>query len=161
MHNVGKLREVTLCNLKLWSPGLSLAAPAFASLKELGEISTKTFEKMGEQQLGLVSTYVDTGIKQVTLMTESKGYKDLMAGQTKLMTEYNEKVLDAMHKTTEIMTDSKDEMAAWFEKTQRRERDRAGKESRARGKEIIRLALPDHPSSKDPIHPEVDQVFRE
>ncbi len=90
---------------------------SYASLKELGEIGTKTFEKINDQQLGWLSSYVDTGIKQVTLMTESKGYKDLMAGQTKLMTEYNEKMLDAMRKTTEIMTDSKDEMAAWFEKT--------------------------------------------
>ena len=95
-----------------------------ASLKELGEISTKAFEKMVEQQRGLVSTYVDTGIKQVTLLTGSKGYKDLMAGhkdlmagQTKLMTEYNEKMLNAVSKTTEIVTDSKDEMTAWFEKT--------------------------------------------
>ena len=87
------------------------------SLKELGEISTKTFEKLAEQQLGWVSTYVDTGIKQATLMAESKDYKDLMAGQTKLMTEYNEKMLDAVRKTTEIVTDSKDEMAAWFEQT--------------------------------------------
>lgn len=99
-------------------PWAQFGSACFASLKELGEISTKTFEKLGEQQLGLVSTYVDTGIKAVTLMTESKGYKDLLAGQTKLMTEYNEKVLDGVRKSTEIMTDSKDEMAAWFEKTQ-------------------------------------------
>ena len=111
-------REVTLCNLNSWIPGLSLATCSYASLKELGEISTKAFEKVGEQQLGLVSTYVDTGIKQASLLTESKGYKDLLAGQTKLMTEYNEKMLDAARKTTEIMTDSKDEMVAWFEKTQ-------------------------------------------
>ncbi|MFH0343631.1 MAG: phasin family protein [Chromatiales bacterium] len=99
-------------------PWAQFGSTCFASLKELGEIGTKTFEKIGEQQLGLVSTYVDTGIKHATLMTESKGYKDLLAGQTKLMTEYNEKMLDAMRKTTEIMTDSKDELAAWFEKTQ-------------------------------------------
>lgn len=99
------------------NPWAQFGNMSYASLKELGEISTKAFEKMGEQQLGLVSTYVDTGIKHVTLMTESRGYQDLMAGQTKLMTEYNEKVLDAVSKTTEIMTDSKDEMAAWFEKT--------------------------------------------
>ncbi|MGH8487916.1 MAG: phasin family protein [Gammaproteobacteria bacterium] len=100
------------------NPWAQFGNMSYASLKELGEISTKALEKMGEQQLGLVSTYFDTGIKQVTLLTESKGYKDLMAGQTKLMTEYNEQMLDAMQKTAEIVTDSKDEMAAWFEKTQ-------------------------------------------
>ncbi|MGH8602587.1 MAG: phasin family protein [Gammaproteobacteria bacterium] len=103
---------------EIMEPWSQFGSISYASLKELGEISTKTFEKMGEQQLGWVNACVDTGIKQVTWLTESKGYKDLLAGQTKLMTEYNEKMLDAARKTTEIMTDSKDEMAAWFEKTQ-------------------------------------------
>lgn len=102
---------------EIMEPWAQFGSMSYASLKELGEINTKTFEKMGEQQLGWVNACVDTGIKQVTLLTESKGYKDLLAGQTKLMTEYNEKMLDAARKSTEIMTDSKDEMAAWFEKT--------------------------------------------
>ncbi|MDQ3563254.1 MAG: phasin family protein [Pseudomonadota bacterium] len=103
---------------EIMQPWAQFGSTCFVSLKELGEISTKTFEKVAEQQLGLVNTYVDTGIKQVTLLTESKDYKDILAGQTKLMTEYNEKMLDALRNTTEIMTDSKDEMAAWFEKAQ-------------------------------------------
>ncbi|CAN5648471.1 MAG: phasin family protein [Gammaproteobacteria bacterium] len=103
---------------EIMEPWAQFGTTCYASLKELGEISTKTFEKLGEQQLGLVNAYVDTGIKHVTLLTESKGYTDLVARQTKLMTEYNENMLDAVRKTTDIMTDSKDEMAAWFEQTQ-------------------------------------------
>lgn len=103
---------------EIMEPWAQFGSTCFASLKELGEISTKTFEKVAEQQLGLVNACVDTGIKQASLLTESKGYKDLLAGQTKLMTEYNEKMLDAARKTTEVMADSKDEMVAWFEKTQ-------------------------------------------
>ncbi len=102
---------------EIMEPWAQFGRTCYASLKELGEISSKTFEKFCEQQLGWLSGYVDTGIKHVTLMTESKGYKDLMAGQAKLMTECNEKMLDAVRKTTDIMTDSKDEMAAWFEQT--------------------------------------------
>ncbi|MGH8523403.1 MAG: phasin family protein [Gammaproteobacteria bacterium] len=99
-------------------PWAQFGSMSYASLKELGEISAKAFEKIGEQQLGLVSTCFDAGIKHVTVLTESKDYKDLMAGQTKLMTEYNEKMLDAVRKTTEIMIDSKDEIDAWCETAQ-------------------------------------------
>jgi len=103
---------------EIMEPWAQFGSTCYASLKELGEISTKTFEKLREQQLGWVNAYIDTGIKHATLLTESKGYTDLVAGQTKLMTEYNENMLDAVRKTTDIMTDSKDEMAAWFEKTE-------------------------------------------
>jgi hypothetical protein len=94
----------------------SLSNSAYASFKELGEISTKATEKLTEQQLGFLSTFMDTGVKHLTLYSESKGYKDLLSGFTKLSTEYNDKLLDTLRKTTEVLTESKDEFTAWAEK---------------------------------------------
>jgi chemotaxis protein CheY-P-specific phosphatase CheC len=45
-----------------------------------------------------------------------KAIKELLSSQTKLATEYNEKVLDAVRKTTQIFSEAKDEMAAWIDK---------------------------------------------
>lgn len=98
-------------------PWTSFGTTSYASLKELGEINGKAFEKLTEQQLGLVANSVDAVVKQASLVTDSKGYKDLLAGEAKLFTEYSEKLLDAFRKTTEILTDSKDEITAWIEKT--------------------------------------------
>lgn len=95
----------------------SLSNSAYASFKELGEISTKATEKLTEHQLGFLSTFMDTGVKHLTLYSESKGYKDLLSGFTKLSTEYNDKLLDNLRKTTEVLTESKDEFTAWAEKT--------------------------------------------
>ncbi len=94
-----------------------LSNNAYATLKSLGDINAKTLEKLTEQQLSLVSSYYDAGVKQLTLATESKGYKDMLSGQAKLFTDCNDKVLDTVRKTAEIMTESKDDYAAWFERT--------------------------------------------
>lgn len=99
--------------LESWT---NLGNSAYASFKELGEIGTKTTEKLTEQQLGFLSTFMDTGVKQLSLCSESKGYKDLLSGFTKLGTEYNERLLDSLRKTAEILTESKDEFTAWTEK---------------------------------------------
>lgn len=87
----------------------------YASFKELGEIGTKATEKLAEQQLGFLSTFMDTGVKHLTLYSEAKGYKDLLSGFTKLSTEYNDKLLDTLRKTTEVLMESKDELASWAE----------------------------------------------
>jgi phasin family protein len=94
----------------------SVSNTAYASFKELGEIGTKATEKLAEHQLGFLSTVMDTGVKHLTLYSEAKGYKDLLTGFTKLSTEYNDKLLDTLRKTTEVLTESKDEFTAWAEK---------------------------------------------
>jgi len=94
----------------------SLSNSAYASFKELGEISTKATEKLTDQQLGFLSTFMDTGVKHLTLYSEAKGYKDLLSGFTKLSTEYNDKLLETLRKTTEVLMESKDELTSWAEK---------------------------------------------
>ena len=89
---------------------------AFNSTKELGEINTKAIKKLSEQQFDQISHCLDTGVKQLNLLGEVKGYKELLASQTKLATEYTEKVLDTVRKTTQIFSEAKNEMAAWIDK---------------------------------------------
>lgn len=89
---------------------------AITSAKELGEINTKAIKKFSEHQLEFISSCLDTSIKQINLLSEAKGYKELLSSQTKLVTEYNEKLLDAVRKTAALVSESKDEIAAWLDK---------------------------------------------
>jgi phasin family protein len=89
---------------------------AFASAKELGEINTKTIKKLSEHQLEFMSSCLDTSIKQINLLSEAKGYKELLSGQTKLVTECNEKLLDAARKATALVSEARDEIVAWLDK---------------------------------------------
>jgi len=94
----------------------SFGANTFSTLKELAEISTKITEKVVQQQMEVVSTVLEAGVKEMTLVSESKGYKDLLAGQAALTSEYNEKALSFARNTTSILAESKDEISAWIEK---------------------------------------------
>ena len=98
---------------KQWT---DFGASAFESLKALNEINTKTTEKLAAQQLQFANSSVESGIKQVTLFAETKGYKDLFSGQAGLASEYNQMVVDSMRETADALNESKSELSAWFEK---------------------------------------------
>jgi len=88
----------------------------FSSLQELAGISTKLAEKIGQQQLEIISSCLEASVKEMTLISESKGYKDLLAGQAALTSEYNEKALSFARNSTSILAESKDVVSAWVEK---------------------------------------------
>lgn len=89
---------------------------AMISIKEFGDINAKATQKLTHQQLDFIDCFLEAGVKQLSLVTDSKGYKELFSGQASLASEYNEALMDAMRKTTETLTETKDELTAWFEK---------------------------------------------
>ncbi|MGH8658463.1 MAG: phasin family protein [Gammaproteobacteria bacterium] len=99
--------------VKQWT---DIGNKAMISIKEFGDINAKATQKLTQQQLEFMDCCLETGVKQVSLVTDSKGYKDLFSGQASLASEYNEALMDALRKTTETLTETKDELAAWFEK---------------------------------------------
>ena len=89
---------------------------AYDSFKELAEINTSVYEKLTEQQMEALNVYMETGAKQVSLLSESKGYQDLLSGQASLANEANEKLLSVARNVAGILTDSKNEITSWVEK---------------------------------------------
>ena len=89
---------------------------AYDSFKQLAEINTSVYEKLTEQQMEALNVYMETGAKQVSLLSESKGYQDLLSGQTTLANEANEKLLSVARNMASILTDSKNEITSWVEK---------------------------------------------
>lgn len=87
-----------------------------SSLKDLGEINTKAAQKLTQQQLDFIDCCLETGVKQITLVTDSKGYKELLSGQANLASEFNEALMETLRKNSDILTESKDEFTAWLEK---------------------------------------------
>ena len=88
----------------------------YDSFKELADINTSVFEKLSEQQLEALNVYMETGAKQVSLFSESKGYQDLLSGEAALANEANEKLLSVARNVAGILNDSKNEFTSWVEK---------------------------------------------
>jgi len=90
---------------------------ALAAAKELETINTQTVEKLTAKQMELANVAFETGTKYVATLSEVKGYQDLMAEQTKLATEFNEKLIEAARSTADILTESREAYQAWIEKS--------------------------------------------
>jgi len=89
---------------------------AMEAAKELETIGTGIVEKLTAQQLEIASTCLETGMKQMSLVTEVKDYKELMSAQAKLTSEYNEKLLSSAKKSAEILNDARTQFTTWVEK---------------------------------------------
>jgi hypothetical protein len=69
---------------------------AMASARRIAEINAQTVDKLFQQQTSLAAFYLDIGTRGLELMTKAKGYQDLLAGQTALLRECNERGMDAL-----------------------------------------------------------------
>lgn len=89
---------------------------ALSSMKELQEITAKTVEKLMSQQMSLVNTYFDVTTKQMTAMSEAKGYDEVMNMQAAAMNAYSTAVMENIKRASELMNESKDQYGEWLNK---------------------------------------------
>lgn len=94
----------------------SFAKSAFETTKELEALNMKLFEQLSQKQVDLLSGAVELGTKWVSSFGEFKGVPELVAAQSKLASEYGSKVMSASKEATEVLTASREDYKAWFEK---------------------------------------------
>lgn len=66
------------------------------AVRKITELNLRTFDKMFQQQADLAAFYMDASTRGVELITQAKGYQDLLAGQTALARELGERGMAAM-----------------------------------------------------------------
>ena len=89
---------------------------AIESAKELEAINTQVIEKITGKQMELANAAFEVSTKYVSSLGEVKGVQDLFSEQTKLATEFNEKMLEAARTTADILTETREAYQAWIEK---------------------------------------------
>ena len=93
-----------------------LGKTTYDAMKELYNINMKIAGQISEQQMALINLTMECATAQMEMIGKSKGYKDIMSGQTSLINETSEKVQGIARNTMDIMNETKDEMSAWVEK---------------------------------------------
>ena len=93
-----------------------LGKSAYEAIKELYAVNTNIAEQVFEQQLALTSLGVDYFISQLQLASNAKGYKEMINGQTDIVTDFTSKVQGIARNTLDIINESRDEVNTWFEK---------------------------------------------
>jgi len=111
--------------IQQWS---ALNNSATAAMQELGEINAKAMERLTQRQMEMMNVYMESGAKQLEVMGQAKGFQDVTTAQTKLYAEMQEKLMDNARQTVDILSETKNELAAWVEKAMQTAMDNMPKE---------------------------------
>lgn len=85
------------------------------SVRRLGEINSRALQRLGERQLEATNDYLEGGMKHLQLLSAIKGPQDMVSGQSRLLSELNQKLVDHVRKTTDILLETRGELNAWVE----------------------------------------------
>ena len=88
---------------------------AVEAVKRFSEIQLKAMERLTEQQIAATSDYMNKGVAQMQALAGSKDLQSAFASQSKFMNELNETMVDNAKTVAGILTETRDEMSAWFE----------------------------------------------
>jgi len=81
---------------------------AYETSRRLVEINQSAMEKLMAQQMELMDAWMDSGVKNLELMSTAKGYQDVASGQAELAREYGQKVMAGYKSGAEVMTEVRD-----------------------------------------------------
>ena len=91
------------------------AGNGYQSLRRLGEINQRAFDRMMDKQVSLMNIWMDAGMQQIKLATEAKGLQDLMTGNLTITKAVAEKLVAENRDSLEMAAETRDELRAWFE----------------------------------------------
>ena len=91
------------------------AGNGYQSLRRLGEINQRAFDRMMDKQVSLMNIWMDAGMQQIKLATEAKGLQELMTGNLAITKAIAEKLAAENRDSLEMATETRDELRAWFE----------------------------------------------
>jgi phasin family protein len=92
-----------------------LSSKSYEAAQSLGEINLRIMERLLARQMDAFSLLMDSGLRQVKMVTEAKGPNDLMKGQIDLVRELSERALAEGRENVKLATDTRNEYRAWFE----------------------------------------------
>jgi phasin family protein len=80
---------------------------AFDAARRLGEVNLCAAEKLLEQQFATTSALLETGARNLELMSQAKTPQELLNGQAKLVQAYGEQWLSSCRGTAEILVEAR------------------------------------------------------
>ena len=90
---------------------------SYSAMQELGEINTKFMKGLSELQMSIASYSIESGVEFTKALGSTSNYKDLLSTEAEFASEYGSKMMDYSRKAADMLTESRDEMVGWFEKT--------------------------------------------
>jgi hypothetical protein len=102
-----------------------LAKTAYDRLRELGEINARVTQRLTQLQQEVLNANVQAGMRSMQLVAGPRGQQEFLAGQAAIVSEYNQRALEAGRRAMEILMEARNEYAAWVERGQQAARELA------------------------------------
>ncbi len=90
---------------------------SYNAMQELNSINSKALKELSELQLGLATYSIESGAELTKTISTTTNYNDAMSAEVDFANEFGNKVMEYSRKTADVLTDSRDEVANWIEKT--------------------------------------------
>jgi phasin family protein len=104
-----------------------LSTKGYEVAQSLGEINLRAMERLLARQMDAFSLLMDSGLRQVKMVTEAKGPSDLVKGQIDLVRELSERVLAEGRENVKLASDTRNEYRTWFEQGMQVVNEKMGK----------------------------------
>lgn len=93
-----------------------MGSKGYESMRELGDINLRNWERIVARQMDAVSLMMESGLRQVKMASEAKGYNDLVKTQVEFAKELGQRLVDETRQNLQLAGDARDEYRLWFEK---------------------------------------------
>lgn len=90
---------------------------SYEALQELGRINSDTIAKLSQLQFSMATLGIEGSVEQAKLLTSTTNYKDLLTAESDFTSNYSEQVMGIARQTADILTESRDEISSWIEKS--------------------------------------------
>lgn len=87
-------------------------AAALETAKTLTEINVRVADKLAKQQLELMGEALNGGVRQLKLLSTTKGFSDYFTAQAEMAQEAAEKFANAARESMAVIAEARDEVAS-------------------------------------------------
>ena len=115
-------------NFELFS---EISGKGYEAARQLGEINMRLMEKLMGRQMEAASLLMETGMQQAKMVSEAKGYNELVKGQIEMAQELGQRMMEEGRTNMQLANDSRDEYRAWFEQGMETVREETAKVQQA------------------------------
>ena len=84
-----------------------LGQTAYEAAMKMGEVNLRAGEKLLEQQFALTGALLETGSKNLELMSQARTPQEMLNGQAKLIQDCGQQWLNSCRGTVEIVTEAR------------------------------------------------------
>lgn len=87
----------------------------YERMNALGELNLRTWEMLAARQLDTMNLFMEQGIRQMKLATESNGYSDYLKGEVELAKEISARMMEETKANMALAGQVRDQYRNWFQ----------------------------------------------